>query len=156
SPVRLAEQADPEAEDLRVIVGALDDREAEVERDRHRAEHRHDDAQAEAGGDAVVLDVDVALDRAGIDEGDGIEPVVGPDPDLVLEAVEELEVAAHGLAVDERADAAELEAADRAEAAGEEALEHRGVAAGPRNLRTGGQHLLAGAVGPLPDREEPA
>src|SRR5689334_5678245 len=64
----LVEEADPEAEQLRLVRRGLDDREAEVQRDRHGPEHRHHDAGAHAGRHAVVLDLDAALDRAGVHE----------------------------------------------------------------------------------------
>src|SRR6266542_3724075 len=54
----LAVHADPEAEELGAVALGLDDREAEVEGDRHRAEHGDGDTHAEAGGDAVVVDAD--------------------------------------------------------------------------------------------------
>src|SRR5438105_5751880 len=40
---RLTREADPEAEDLLVVRWALDDGEAAIQGDRHRAQHRHDD-----------------------------------------------------------------------------------------------------------------
>src|SRR5438094_10619065 len=42
-PFFLMEEPDPETEDLLAVHRALDDGEAEVQRDRHRAHHGHDD-----------------------------------------------------------------------------------------------------------------
>src|SRR5262245_17346753 len=55
----LVEEADPEAEDALFVGPRLDDREAEIESNRHRTEHRHDNAHADAGSDAIVVDVDL-------------------------------------------------------------------------------------------------
>lgn len=127
----LAEQADPEAEDLIAVVGALDDRKAKVESDRNRAQSRDDDAKADARGDAVVGDVDVAFDGAAVDEADEIKVVVGANRYLILDAIEPHEIAADVVAIFERADAAKLEAAETAETTGIEAFEDRRVAARP-------------------------
>src|SRR5207237_2314059 len=110
------EPADGEAEDLALVEGGADDREAEVQRDRHRAEHGDGHAEAEADGNAIVLDLESAFNRARIEEGQRIEAVVGENGHLVLDAVEEHEVAAGLEPVDIRSDAAEGEAAQRLEA----------------------------------------
>jgi len=89
----LAEHAHPEAEDLRPVEGPLDDRETEVQGDRDGAQHRDLDTRADASRDAVVLDLHAGLHGAGIDEGDKVQVVVGSNRDLVLQAVEEHEVA---------------------------------------------------------------
>ena len=51
------EEANPEAEDLFLVAGPLDDGEAEVEGDGHRAEHRHHDSQTGADRDAVIAQI---------------------------------------------------------------------------------------------------
>src|SRR5687767_12877320 len=48
----LPKQPHPETEELLAVIRAADDREAEVECDRHGAEHGDDDAGADAGADA--------------------------------------------------------------------------------------------------------
>src|SRR5262249_6329919 len=112
------EEPEPEAEDLLLVLRALDDREAEVEGDRHRAQHRHHEPHAGPGRYAVVLDLHPRLHRAAVHEGHQEDLVVGLHRHLVLEAVQEHEVAADLEAVDHRADAAELEAAHAAETTG--------------------------------------
>src|SRR4051812_2040640 len=62
------EEPDPEAEYLVPILRRLDDREAKVQGDRHRAQHRDHDPHAHARRHPIVLDLDIPLDRAGIDE----------------------------------------------------------------------------------------
>src|SRR5262245_44629048 len=132
---RLPEEPEPEAEHLVVVRRLPGEREAEVEGDWHRAEHRHDEADAEAGRHAVVVDlVDARLDGAAVHEADDVDLVVGQHGNLILEAVEEHEVAADLEAVDLRRHAAELEAADAAEAAGKVALVDGSVVARPRDL----------------------
>src|SRR5262249_18883223 len=143
----LIEESNPEAEDAVAVGSGLDDRKTEVQCDRDRPEHRNDDPHADAGRDAVIVDVDAALDRAGIDESDQIEMIVRKNRQLIFEAIEKHEGAADFEAVDVRSDAAELEAAHAAEAAGVEPLEDRRVAAGPGDLAAGGDHVLAAAVG---------
>src|SRR5262249_12075023 len=129
---------------------------AEVERDRHGAEHRDGDAQAEAGSDAVVVDAGIAFDGAGIDEGHKVDIVVGANRNLVFEGVQELELPADHETVDVGADAAEFEAANVNVTAAEEAFVDRGGVAGPGNLAAGHEDMLARAVRALPEREEAA
>ena len=124
-------EAHEEGEDLGIVRCSLDEGEAEVEGDGDRAEHGDDEPEAETGGDAVIGDFKLALDGAAIDEGHHEDIVVGHDRHLVLDAVEEHEVAADLEAVDVGADAAELEAADALEATSVEAFINRGVRCPP-------------------------
>src|SRR5438045_772937 len=74
----LAVEAHPEVEDLGVVAGGLDDGEAEVEGDGHRAEHGDGQADAEAGRDAVVGDlVGARGNSAAVEEGDEVDLVIG-------------------------------------------------------------------------------
>src|SRR5262249_38520787 len=103
----LMEEADPEAKDLFLVARRLHDREAEIECDRHRAEHGDYDSQAGADRDAIVLDLHVALHGAAINEADQIDLVVRLERDLILEAIEPQEVAADLKTIDLRTDASE-------------------------------------------------
>src|SRR5438552_4943639 len=147
------EEPDPETEDLLAVHRALDDGEAKVQRDRHRAHHGHDDAEAETGGHAVVVDVHAPFHGARIEEGHGPEVVVGHDRHLIFQAVEKQEIAADLEAIDHRADAAEFEAAQAAIAAGIKTLEDRRIGTGVADLAAGDEHVLAAAVGPLVERK---
>src|SRR5437016_3692831 len=53
----LMEEAEPEAEDLLAIMRSLDDWEAKVQSDRHWAQHRYHEAEADARRDAIILDI---------------------------------------------------------------------------------------------------
>src|SRR5262245_40830758 len=102
------EEAKPEAEDSLLVERALDDGDAKVQGNRHRAAQRHCEAEADAGRHAVVLDVNPALHRTRVDEADQEDLVIGPYRHVILEAVEEEEITADVEAVDERANAAEV------------------------------------------------
>src|SRR5262249_62190495 len=93
------------------------DREAEVQGDRHRTQHRHREADAETGRNAIVLDLHRSLHRARVDETHQVQVVARGHRQLILQTVEQQEVAAYLEAVDVRSDAAELEATQTAEAA---------------------------------------
>src|ERR1041385_6939006 len=149
----LAIQTHPEAEDLRAVRFGTHDREAEVERDRHRAHHRHRDAQAEAGGDAEVVNAGLALHGASVEEGHEVEIIVGANRDLILNAAQDLELAADHEAVGRWADAAEFEAANAGVTAAEEAFIDGHLATAPGRLAVQHDHVLAGTIGPLPGRE---
>src|SRR5207245_1241573 len=125
------------------------DWEAEVKRDRHGTEHRHNNAQPEARGDAIVVDRHGAFHRAGIDKDHSIEMIRGQDRHLIFEAVEPFEVAADFEAAYHRADAAKLEAAHAAIAARIEALEDRRMRPGIRKLGARDEDVLAAFVGAL-------
>src|SRR5207248_849095 len=114
------EESEPEAEDLFAVLGPLVDREAEVQRDRYRAEHRHLNTDANPGRHAVIVDFHLPLDRPRIDEPDEIDLVAGHHRHLVLDAVQEGEGAADVQPLLERPNAAEREPAHAAEPAGVE------------------------------------
>ncbi len=136
-------------------MGALDDREAEVEGDRDGAHHQHDYAEAEAGGDASRCRCRSCFRRcrnrrsrpcradrlARISTWYSMllshwnwPPVVKP--------------------LTSGADAAEFETADTHVAAAEEAfVVSRRLAAFPGELAQGHEDVLARAVRPLPGRE---
>src|SRR5438132_9822302 len=101
------EVPDPEVEDLLAVGAGLVDRQGEVESDRHGPEHWDHNPEAQAGRHAVIADFHAPLDSAGIDEADEIDLIVGPERNLILEAVEEHEVAADHEAVVIGPDAAE-------------------------------------------------
>src|SRR2546430_10803844 len=73
----LAGKADGEAEDLFAVPECLDEREAEIEGKRYRAEERHRDAEAEARRHAIVIQLQPALDRTRIEEGHRLDLIVG-------------------------------------------------------------------------------
>src|SRR5262249_10506757 len=127
NPLEIPSQ--PEAEYLLSVAWPLDDGEAEIQRDGHRPEHRHHEADAEARRHAITFDLPLPLPRAGIDEGHQVDLIIGLDRVLVFDAVEKHEIAADAETVRLRADTAEREAAQRAETASVEALEDRSVRA---------------------------
>src|SRR5262249_12294213 len=140
-------------EDLLDVTRRFDDGDSEVEGNRHGAGERRDDAQAGADGDAVRVDADVSFHGAAIGKHHAPEFIIGQNRDLVLDAVQQGEIAASVEPVDERADAAVSEAANAAETAGIEALENRRGVAGKADHVAESEHLLAAAVAPLPNCE---
>src|SRR5262249_22715538 len=110
----LTEESHPETKDLLAILRPLDNGEAEVERDRQRSQHWDRDSQPGAGCSPVILDLDIRLNRSGINEEDSVKLVVGENRNLVFQTVEELKIAADGEPVDKRPHSAELESAHAA------------------------------------------
>src|SRR5262249_19245853 len=147
-----AAEAHVKREDLLLVERTLHDREAEVQGQRDRAGERRHDAEAEPGRNAVIRDVELALDGTVVEEAHDEELVVGEYGYLILNTVEEGKLAAHIQAVLIRADAAEGEAAEAVETAGVETLEDRGVVARSQQLAADRQHMFAAAVTPLPGR----
>ena len=73
----LSLQADAEAEDLGVVGVGLGNWECEVERNRRGSHRRHRDSQAQAGGYSEIVERDVLVDRAEIDESHAVDHIVG-------------------------------------------------------------------------------
>lgn len=89
--------------------------------------------------------------RARVEEDHAAERVVGRDGEEVFVAGEDLEAAVHQDAVGVRTGPAELEAAERGEAAGEEGVVDRRLVARVALVVVEAQHLPAGSVGMLGD-----
>src|SRR5260370_8031896 len=104
----MAEETDPEAEQLLIVGAGLGKGEAEIEGDRNRTHHGNGDAHADADRSTVILDIDGRLHGAGVEKADEIDLVVGLDGDLIFQAVKPHEIAADFEAIDVRANAAEL------------------------------------------------
>src|SRR5204863_3674849 len=94
-------QVEGEGEEALFVAVLLEEGEAEVEGERDGAEALDVEADAEAGGDAVVAEAGIVGDGAGIDEDDAGDHVL-PEGLLELGPVEEAPGAADGV-VAERA-----------------------------------------------------
>src|SRR5258707_11503077 len=116
-PATLPLQADAEAEDLRVVGVGFGYREGEVQRDQGRAHRRDSDSQTQAWRGAEIVQRDVLVDRAEVDECHPMDHVIGGEREQVFDRVEEFEVATDLDVADDRRSAAEIEAAERGKAA---------------------------------------
>ena len=105
------------------------------------------------GATRKLLIAYVRFDRAEVAEDDAVEHVVGGDRKEVLDRIEPLEVATDLHVARRRRCAAEVEAADRGETAGEEAVVDRRVVAGETEFRAGADHVPARVVGPFVDEK---
>ena len=128
-------QADAEAEDLRVVGVGFGDREGEVQRDRGRAHCRDGDSQAQTWRGAEIIQRDILVDCAEIDECHAVDHVVCGEWEQVFDCVEEFEVATNLNVANDRRRTAEIEAAERGKAAGVEGIVNRRVVACESNLR---------------------
>src|SRR6476646_8803917 len=133
-PFALALQTDAETEDLGIVGVGFQHWESEVQRDRGRSHGRDGYSQTQARGNAEIVERDVLVDRAEIDERDTMDHVVGGEREQVLNRVEELEVATDLDVTDNRRSTTEIEAAERGKAARIESVVNRCVVAGEAKL----------------------
>ena len=124
----------PETEELRVIAVGFYDGEAEIQSKRQRAQLGDLNAEARTCRNAIIAEFHGTFHGARIEEGHAVEMIVGQERGLVLQPVQELEIAAHLDPQGAGAHAAEGEAAQTAKAAGIETLEDRCVGAGDAKL----------------------
>src|SRR5687767_4222554 len=151
----LAHRAEEEAEDLALVGGGIGNGEGEVEGERSWSERGNADAEAEARRHAEIVgaDCDIALDGSEIAEEGSAEHLVGREREEVFERIQELELATDADAGIERGGAAELEAAERGEAAGEIVFKERRLRAAEAKLGGKRDGMAASAVGTLPGQE---
>src|SRR5437588_1078218 len=89
------DESDPEAEELRMIAVGLGDGESEIQSNRHGSQLGNLDAQTHACRHSIVMQFHGTFHSARIEEGHAVEMIVGQDRRLVLEPVQEFEIAAY-------------------------------------------------------------